>query len=138
MNYNLFTAATETTIADGGVILIIGMCVVFVVLILLMVIIHLMSAILRAVNKEKAQAASAPSAAAAAPAPVAGPIITAAPAAAPVPVSVVGPMAPGSCGSVALHTVPDRTAAMLMAIVADQMQVPLEELRFISIREIDG
>ena len=31
-----------------------------------------------------------------------------------------------------------RTAAMLMAIVADELQAPLNELRFISIREIDN
>ena len=44
--------------------------------------------------------------------------------------------APGSAGEVKLHDVPDRTAAMLMAIVADKLGKPLNELRFISIREI--
>ena len=44
--------------------------------------------------------------------------------------------APGSAGEVKLHDVPDRTAAMLMAIVADKMGKPLNELRFLSIREI--
>ena len=46
------------------------------------------------------------------------------------------PAAPGSCGQVDLHGVDDRTAAMLMAIVADDLGAPLNELRFISIREI--
>lgn len=41
----------------------------------------------------------------------------------------------GSLGEVKLHNVDDKTAAMLMAIVADEMQAPLNELRFISIRE---
>ena len=46
------------------------------------------------------------------------------------------PTAPGSAGSVKLHNVPPKVAAMLMAIVADQMGKPLNELRFISIREV--
>ena len=41
--------------------------------------------------------------------------------------------APGSCGSLVLKDVSDRDAAMIMAIVADQMQTPLNELRFKSI-----
>lgn len=44
--------------------------------------------------------------------------------------------APGSVGDVKLYNVSDRDAAMIMAIVADQMQVPLNELRFLSIREV--
>lgn len=45
----------------------------------------------------------------------------------------------GSCGSVKLFGVPEKTAAMLMAIVADKTGLPLNQLRFISIREIkDG
>lgn len=42
----------------------------------------------------------------------------------------------GSMGEVKLHSVPDKTAAMLMAIVADKMDAPLNEIRFISIREV--
>jgi hypothetical protein len=44
--------------------------------------------------------------------------------------------APGSAGKIALHDVPDKTAAMLMAIVADRTGRPLNQLRFISIREV--
>ena len=44
--------------------------------------------------------------------------------------------APGSAGELKLYDTDPRTAAMLMAIVADEMQVPLNELRFLSIREI--
>lgn len=43
--------------------------------------------------------------------------------------------AKGTCGSVNITTVPPKTAAMLMAIVADELKVPLNELRFISIKE---
>ena len=46
------------------------------------------------------------------------------------------PEAPGSAGEVKLYDVPDREAAMLMAIVADKMGAPLNELRFKSIKEV--
>ena len=44
--------------------------------------------------------------------------------------------APGSAGSIKIHNVEPKTAAMIMAIVADQMGKPLNELRFISIKEV--
>ena len=47
-----------------------------------------------------------------------------------------GPLAPGSAGQLKLHDVEPKTAAMLMAIVADKMGKPLNELRFISIKEV--
>ena len=62
-----------------------------------------------------------------------------APAAAPAPVPAevpAKPIAPGSAGQVKLHNVAPKTAAMLMAIVANQTGKPLNELRFISIKEV--
>lgn len=50
--------------------------------------------------------------------------------------NVEKPVAPGSAGQVKLHSVPPKTAAMLMAIVADKTGKPLNELRFISIKEV--
>lgn len=47
------------------------------------------------------------------------------------------PVAPGAAGQLKLHSVPPKTAAMLMAIVADKTGKPLNELRFISIREVE-
>lgn len=47
------------------------------------------------------------------------------------------PAAPGTAGQVKLHSVPPKTAAMLMAIVANKMDKPLNELRFISIKEVE-
>lgn len=44
--------------------------------------------------------------------------------------------APGTGGQIKLNNVDPRTAAMVMAAVADQMGKPLNELRFISIREV--
>ena len=56
----------------------------------------------------------------------------------PVPEMVTAaPAAPGSAGYIKLHNVEPKTAAMLMAIVADKMQKPLTELRFISIKEVE-
>ena len=64
----------------------------------------------------------------------------AAPAQEPAPVEVVeepsAPVAPGSAGQLKLYDTPPKTAAMLMAIVADKMGKPLNELRFISIKEV--
>ena len=44
--------------------------------------------------------------------------------------------APGAAGELKLYDTDPRTAAMLMAIIADELQVPINELRFISIREV--
>ena len=44
--------------------------------------------------------------------------------------------APGTAGEVKLYDVSDRDAAMIMAIVADKLQKPLNELRFKSIKEV--
>ena len=45
--------------------------------------------------------------------------------------------APGSAGNMKLYDTDPKTAAMLMAIVADKLQKPLNELRFISIKEVE-
>ena len=47
------------------------------------------------------------------------------------------PEAPGSAGGVKLYDTPERDVAMVMAIVADTMGKPLNELRFLSIKRID-
>jgi 3-oxoacyl-ACP reductase-like protein len=58
----------------------------------------------------------------------------------PAPVQPVAPLeapkAPGTAGQLKLHDVEPKTAAMLMAIVADKLQKPINELRFISIKEV--
>mgnify|MGYP007119905786 CR=1 FL=1 len=65
--------------------------------------------------------------------PTASASAAAAPAAAP---AVNAEPAPGSAGKLKLHDVEPKTAAMLMAIVADKMGKPINELRFISIKEV--
>lgn len=44
--------------------------------------------------------------------------------------------APGTAGNLKLYDTDPRDAAMVMAIVADTLGKPLNELRFISIREL--
>ena len=51
-------------------------------------------------------------------------------------VSAAPAVAPGTAGQLKLHDVNPKTAAMLMAIVADKLGKPLNELRFISIKEV--
>ena len=88
-----------------------GIAVVFFALVLLMCIIKIMTAFGGTVEET-------------------APAVEAAPAA---PAS---PPAPGSAGEVKLYDTDPRTAAMLMAIVADELKTPINELRFISIREV--
>lgn len=107
-------AMVDVPIGTAALIVVLGMAVVFFGLILLMLVTKASGKIMQ--NKEAAAKAAAPAPAPAAPAAKA--------------------FAPGSAGEVKLHDVPDRTAAMLMAIVADKMGKPLNELRFLSIREI--
>jgi len=116
------------TMGDSLWVSIIGFTVVFVVLIALILLIKLLSTI---VNRRAAKPAAAVTPVPA-PAPVHAPTPPPAP---PAPLARTIP-APGSSGEVKLHTVDDKTAAMLMAIVANELDAPLNELRFISIREV--
>ena len=111
-------------ILDAGVIALLGYGVVFFGLILLMIVITIMGKFFTAKAKAPAKKTEAA-------APAAAPV--AAPAAAP---AVIQENAPGSAGPVKLYDTPPKTAAMIMAIVANQMGKPLNELRFISIKEV--
>ena len=105
-------------ILDAGIVALLGYAVVFFGLVLLMIVVMVMGKIFTAKDK-KAAAAPAPAAAPAEAAPAAD-----------------APTAPGSAGQLKLHDVEPKTAAMIMAIVADKMGKPLNELRFISIKEV--
>ena len=105
-------------ILDAGIVALLGYAVVFFGLILLMIVVTVMGKIfVAAENKKKAAIPAAP----AAPAPAA---------------AAEAPTAPGTAGKLKLHDVEPKTAAMIMAIVADKMGKPLNELRFISIKEV--
>ncbi len=107
-------------ILDAGIVALLGYAVVFVGLIALMLVVMGMGKIFKSIE-EKTLASSA--------AKVAEPALEPVPAAA-------QPVAPGSAGELKLHDVEPKTAAMLMAIVADKMGKPLNELRFLSIKEV--
>lgn len=109
-------AMERISIGTAGLIVVLGMAVVFFGLILLMYVTKIAGKIISGRQKT-----AAPAAAAAAPAPAAAP----------------SAYAKGTAGQVALHNVPDATAALLMAIVAEKTGKPLNELRFVSIREIE-
>jgi len=52
-------------------------------------------------------------------------------------VEAEAPTAPGAAGKLKLYNTDPKTAAMVMAIVADKLQKPINELRFISIKEVE-
>ena len=104
------------SISTGGVVALLGYAVVFVGLILLMLVVMLMSRVMIAGQKKAAPVTA-----------------TAEPAA---PAETEKPKAVGTAGELKLYDTDPRTAAMIMAIVADTLHKPLNELRFISIREV--
>ena len=103
------------SLSTAAVTALLGYLVVFVGLILLMVVIILMSKFFIAKKTE------------AAPAPVA---------AAPAAAEAAKPEAHGTAGELKLYDTNPRDAAMVMAIVADTLGKPLNQLRFISIKEV--
>ena len=114
-------------IMDAAIVAVLGYAVVFFGLILLMGVVMAMGKVFMAKDKKAAEAAAAAKAGMSNPAPAAAAV-----AAAP----VESPAAPGTAGQLKLHDVNPKTAAMIMAIVADKMGKPLNELRFISIKEV--
>ena len=103
------------SIPNAGVIALLGYLVVFLGLVMLMVVVMVMGKIMVA-RAKKAQAAAVVEAAP----------VEAAPAA----------EAPGTAGELKLYDTDPRDAAMIMAIVADTLGKPLNQLRFISIKEV--
>ena len=105
-------ASVTLTIGDYVLYSVMGVCVVFFALALLIAVIKLMTW-----EPKKAE-------------PVA---------AVPEGVAVAAadkPLAPGTAGDLKLYDTDPRDAAMVMAIVADELKKPLNELRFISIKEV--
>ena len=106
------------SILNAAIVAVLGYAVVFFGLILLMLVIMAMGKYFIAKNAKLPAAAPKTAAAVSAAAPA------------------EKPAAPGTAGELKLHDVEPKTAAMLMAIVADKMGKPLNELRFISIKEV--
>ena len=114
---------SDISIGEAGVYALLGYAVVFFGLILLMCVVTAIGKYFSAKDSRMKAAASAAAKATA-------PAVPAAPAAAP------KKLAPGSAGELKLYDVEPKTAAMIMAIVANQMGKPLNELRFKSIKEV--
>ena len=110
-------------IMDAAIVALLGYAVVFFGLILLMGVIIIMGKAFMAKDAKAAAKAAA-----------AKEILAAVPVA--TPAAPESPAAPGTAGQLKLHDVEPKTAAMIMAIVADTMGKPLNELRFISIKEV--
>ena len=103
------------SIPNAGVIALLGYLVVFLGLVMLMVVVMVMGRIMVA-RARKAQAAAVAEAAPVEAAPVTE--------------------APGTAGELKLYDTDPRDAAMIMAIVADTLGKPLNQLRLISIKEV--
>ena len=112
----MLAAAEKLGITDAGIVAGLGYAVVFFGLILLLIVVSVLGKAFTKGSKKPAEVEE--------------------PAPAPAPVAQEPQLAPGSAGQLKLHDVPPKTAAMLMAIVADKMGKPLNELRFISIKEV--
>ena len=107
-------------IGDNLLDAILGYAVVFIGLTLLMTVIIIVGKVMVAkTRKTPASAAEAKPADTAAAAP-----------------AVPKKLAPGSAGDVKIYDTDPRDAAMIMAIVADKLGKPLNELRFRSIKEV--
>lgn len=107
---------TKMTVGDAALTAVLGYAVVFVGILLLILVVSAVGRVMSAKKPEKAAPAA--------------PAVTAEPKKPEVPA------APGSCGELKLYDTDSKTAAMIMAIVADKMGKPLNELRFKSIKEV--
>ena len=107
------------TLSENLLDAVLGYAVVFIGLTLLMVVIMIAGKVM----SRKASPAAVPAAKAPA---------------APAPAAPAAPkkLAPGSAGEVKIYNTDPRDAAMIMAIVADKMGKPLNELRFVTINEV--
>ena len=109
------------SLGGGALIAILGYCVVFLGIVMLMLVVLLLCRIMIANQKKEAAKLAAEAS-------VEEPRIAVIPA----PSS----LAPGTAGDLKLYDTDPRDAAMIMAIVADTLGKPLNELRFISIKEV--
>ena len=103
------------SVGNATLTALLGYFVVFVGLIFLMVVVMLLGRIM--IGKSKKAVAAAPVSAAPAPTAPAAPAV-------------------GTAGDLKLYDTDPRDAAMVMAIVADTLGKPLNELRFVSIKEV--
>lgn len=118
------TELIDLGVGQAGAIAILGYLVVFLGLVLLMLVVLAMASYF--IGKAKKPAVAAGSAE--------EPVVKATPVPAAEPVKAAP--APGTAGEFKLYDTDPRDAAMVMAIVADATGIPLNELRFKSIKEV--
>ena len=112
------TDLVNISYGNAGIIALLGYLVVFLGLLMLMVVVIILGRIMIASSKKATAAAAAASAEAPASEPV------------------KAEPAPGSAGDLKLYDTDPKDAAMIMAIVADSLGKPINELRFKSIKEV--
>lgn len=105
---------TNISIPNAALVGLVGYLVVFLGLILLLIVVTIMVKIMSGKTKKTVQATEA----------------------APAVEAPEPQKAPGSAGQIKLYDTDPKDAAMIMAIVADELKTPLNELRFISIKEV--
>ena len=108
----------DISMLNASIVAVLGYAMVFLGLIALMAVVIAIGKVF--IAQENRKQAAAPAVSEAAPAE-----------------PVAAPTAPGSAGNLKLYNVEPKTAAMIMAIVADKMGKPLNELRFLSIKEVE-
>ena len=108
----------DISILNSSIVAVLGYAMIFFGLILLMAVIIVIGTIFTASAKKNKTVEVAAAAAQAEPAPAPS-------------------VAPGTAGQLKLYNVEPKTAAMIMAIVANKMGKPLNQLRFISIKEVE-
>lgn len=113
-------SGSKMPIGDAFITAVLGYLVVFVGLAVLMAVVIIVGKVMS--SSEAKKKAAAPAAAPSAPAPA--------------PEKPKAPAAPGTAGEVKLYDTSDKDAAMIMAIVANKMGKPINELRFKSIKEV--
>ena len=115
----MLAAVENITIGESALLSVISMGIIMAVLAIIMGLIYIVSAVIREAKKRKSRSSAAHD--------------EVAPAAA----ENAEPKAPGTCGELKLVKCSERDAAMIMAIVADNMQEDLNTLRFSSIKLIE-
>ncbi len=114
MLYATAVTGTVESLGSAAINALLGYAVVFLGLVLLMVVVIIMGKIMVAAQKKQPEVQTETA----------------------VPAKVEAAPAPGTAGQIKLYDTPDRDAAMIMAIVANKLGKPLNELRFISIKEV--
>ena len=109
---------TKMPIGDAAVTAVLGYAVVFIGILLLIIVVSIVGKVMNSAKKKETAA------------------VPTAPAVSAAPEKKNAPVAPGSCGELKLYDTDPKTAAMIMAIVADKMGKPLNQLRFKSIKEV--